>query len=478
MTIKITPLQEITPDKDFLDSRIYQSYSFDIIVLNPNNAPKHILEFQLQDEKGTTIPCILWNDLAIKLHQYIKDHGLSAEPIIVLIKMARLSTWNPDRVDLYPRIKIQISVQDESGSASFCLFQQEVAKLLGKSAAYLISKIDKDEDTTSYPHDLDSIINRVFVFKLQVSTYNMDNNYYIFTVNKLTDGKAIIKSILSKQTKEEEVKETDSLKKALAKEGSRTKNGESQQSKPKVEHQDAIDDTVNQKITIQELRAQLFDKGSEQKDAIRRTSANTKFAKQLILGKPHSSSRPKLYAVTPLPKSTVFPKYVNGMKSRMKNQMANVSKSANQKKHKANVKKSKKSGSKESLASPSKPISFFRWLPTGRTFNLCGIIISSSNTESESDTSSNVRLQPVLQIKGSVRFNALYLKKMRNLLVFTLVDSHDVNDRVGKSIRPFVRRFIQIEKIIKLFQRLPLLLLLMHPINVSNNNIQLHLLQL
>ncbi|GJV25815.1 hypothetical protein Tco_1378510 [Tanacetum coccineum] len=100
------------------------------------------------------------------------------------------------------------------------------------------------------------------------------------------------------------------------------------------------------------LRAQLFDKVSEQKDTNKGTSANTKFAKQSILGKPPSSSRPKLYAVTPLPKSVAFPhdwlvlsnlptnhdecvlQYVNGMKSRKKNQSANVSKSANQKKHK------------------------------------------------------------------------------------------------------------------------------------------------
>nr|GEU78886.1 hypothetical protein [Tanacetum cinerariifolium] len=79
--------------------------------------------------------------------------------------------------------------------------------------------------------------------------------------------------------------------------------------------------------------------------------------------------------------------YVNGMKSRKKNQSANVSKSANQNKHKANVKKSKKSGSKESLASPSKPRSLIRWLPTGRIFDIYGKITSSSNTESESDTS-------------------------------------------------------------------------------------------
>nr|GEX74052.1 hypothetical protein [Tanacetum cinerariifolium] len=47
---------------------------------------------------------------------------------------------------------------------------------------------------------------------------------------------------------------------------------------------------------------------SEQKDTTRGTSANTKFTKQSILGKPPSSFRPKLYAVTPLPKYMTFPK--------------------------------------------------------------------------------------------------------------------------------------------------------------------------
>ncbi|GKA55572.1 hypothetical protein Tco_0754644 [Tanacetum coccineum] len=80
--------------------------------------------------------------------------------------------------------------------------------------------------------------------------------------------------------------------------------------------------------------------------------------------------------------------YVNGMKSRKKNQSANVSKSANQKKHKENVKKSKKLGSKERLASPrpSKPRTYLKWLPTGRIFDLSGTITGSSNTESEFDT--------------------------------------------------------------------------------------------
>nr|GEY90860.1 hypothetical protein [Tanacetum cinerariifolium] len=74
-----------------------------------------------------------------------------------------------------------------------------------------------------------------------------------------------------------------------------------------------IIDSLQKKLhdTIYEnakLRAQLFDKVSEQKDTTHETSTNTKFAKQSILGKPPSSSRSKLYAVTPLPKSMAFSK--------------------------------------------------------------------------------------------------------------------------------------------------------------------------
>nr|GEY65272.1 hypothetical protein [Tanacetum cinerariifolium] len=63
-----------------------------------------------------------------------------------------------------------------------------------------------------------------------------------------------------------------------------------------------------------ELEFQVY----EQKDTTRGTSANTKFAKQSILRKPPSSSRPKLYAGTPLPKSTALPKVVRRMLCQIK----------------------------------------------------------------------------------------------------------------------------------------------------------------
>ncbi|GKC12406.1 retrovirus-related pol polyprotein from transposon TNT 1-94 [Tanacetum coccineum] len=276
--------------------------------------------------------------------------------------------------------------------------------------------------------------------------------------------------------------------------------------------QNKLHDTIYENA---KLRAQLFDKVSEQKDTTHGTNVNTKFAKQSILGKPPSSSRPKLYVVTPLPKSKAIPKvgesnalskqvtsnsvpssqeskvvkndnviapgmfridprvdntaktrrpqprsntkndrvpsaskssciknkeveveehhrnlllsknkkhmssecnnvklaiqndksevvcamckqclitanhdvcvlnYVNGMNSRGKKQKANVSNTANQTKHKPHVKKPKKVGSKERLASPkpSKSRMCLRWSPTKRIFNLYGKIIKSNESE-------------------------------------------------------------------------------------------------
>ncbi|GJV95120.1 ribonuclease H-like domain-containing protein [Tanacetum coccineum] len=73
----------------------------------------------------------------------------------------------------------------------------------------------------------------------------------------------------------------------------------------RYKNQNKLHDTIYENAKAMEPS---IDKVSKQKDTTRGTSANTKLAKQSILGKQPSSSRPKLYVVTPLPKSTGFPK--------------------------------------------------------------------------------------------------------------------------------------------------------------------------
>nr|GEY16607.1 hypothetical protein [Tanacetum cinerariifolium] len=81
--------------------------------------------------------------------------------------------------------------------------------------------------------------------------------------------------------------------------------------------------------------------------------------------------------------------YVNGKISRGKKQKANVSIKEKQKKQQPKVKKTRKVGFIERLATPkpSKPRSFLRWSPTGRMFDLKCKIIASSESESQFDRS-------------------------------------------------------------------------------------------
>nr|GEY51100.1 hypothetical protein [Tanacetum cinerariifolium] len=68
----------------------------------------------------------------------------------------------------------------------------------------------------------------------------------------------------------------------------------------KIKTQNKLNDTIYENA---KLRAQLFDKASEQKDTTKGTSANTKFANQ-------STSGIKLYSVTPFLNSKVILKVV------------------------------------------------------------------------------------------------------------------------------------------------------------------------
>nr|GEV70852.1 hypothetical protein [Tanacetum cinerariifolium] len=139
--------------------------------------------------------------------------------------------------------------------------------------------------------------------------------------------------------------------------------------------------------------------------------------------------------------------YVNDMDSRADNQSANVSICENQKKHKANAKKSKELGFKGSLASsrPSKPRTCLRWIPTRRIFAMCGKLTASSNTEYKSE-------KPVCHNASTSNTSKPSRKGFSNSAsLLGRYDSHDIDVRVGKSIRSFVRRIIQMEKI-KLFK--------------------------
>nr|GEW50282.1 retrovirus-related Pol polyprotein from transposon TNT 1-94 [Tanacetum cinerariifolium] len=112
--------------------------------------------------------------------------------------------------------------------------------------------------------------------------------------------------------------------------------------------------------------------------------------------------------------------YVNGKNSRGKKHKANVSIKEKQKKHQPRVKKPKKVGFIERLATPKlRKLRFLlRWSPTGRLFDQKGKIVNSSESESQSDCSNsdnaccsklmtgnlNLLINFVWKFMGTVRF--------------------------------------------------------------------------
>nr|GEZ86870.1 hypothetical protein [Tanacetum cinerariifolium] len=89
--------------------------------------------------------------------------------------------------------------------------------------------------------------------------------------------------------------------------------------------------------------------------------------------------------------------YVNGKKSGGRKHKANVSKNETQNKNQPEIKKPKKVGTRESLATPKprKPRFLLRWSPTGRLFDHDGKLVASSNSSSTGlDNTKTRRPQP------------------------------------------------------------------------------------
>nr|GEW26036.1 hypothetical protein [Tanacetum cinerariifolium] len=217
--------------------------------------------------------------------------------------------------------------------------------------------------------------------------------------------------------------------------------------KGKSKDTSCVSDTLNPlSQKLENKNVELEFQVSDQKDTACGTSATTKFEMQSILGKPpkvgetHALSKPVTSNLIPTPQRSKVVKNVkviapgmfrinpftpsreekhmpnkvrasirtnpitvsqplvitkkvlnsdsNGLSSTGK-QKVNVSINEKQKKQQPKVKKTKKAGFIERLASPkpSKPRSFLRWSPTGRLFYLKGKIIASSESESQSDCS-------------------------------------------------------------------------------------------
>ncbi|KAL6515714.1 hypothetical protein OROHE_018404 [Orobanche hederae] len=94
------------------------------------------------------------------------------------------------------RYKVHVRVEDESGTTSFVLFDHQVDQILGKSAADLKQAGEDD----SFSDELEQLIDKKFLFKLEISNYTLQQGVKIYTVLKMTQDEQIMSKFNDRTT--------------------------------------------------------------------------------------------------------------------------------------------------------------------------------------------------------------------------------------------------------------------------------------
>ncbi|XP_071739531.1 uncharacterized protein [Rutidosis leptorrhynchoides] len=82
------------------------------------------------------------------------------------------------------RFKVQIRVTNDTGSASVWIFEDDVTKFIKPSAYELKKAITPDEET---PAELQKLVGKELLFKIEVGDYNLKKNYHVYTVKEVSN---------------------------------------------------------------------------------------------------------------------------------------------------------------------------------------------------------------------------------------------------------------------------------------------------
>ncbi|GJV77693.1 ATP-dependent DNA helicase PIF1 [Tanacetum coccineum] len=97
-----------------------------------------------------------------------------------------------------PRFRVNVRVQDATGTISLVLFDCEVYQMTDKHAFEIRKKQEKDGDVDSFPEVFNELINKKFIFKIEVSDFNIENGYDVYTVSKVCHDAEIMDAMIKR----------------------------------------------------------------------------------------------------------------------------------------------------------------------------------------------------------------------------------------------------------------------------------------
>ncbi|KAL2456263.1 Nucleic acid-binding [Abeliophyllum distichum] len=103
-----------------------------------------------------------------------------------------------------PRFKIQVTMIDSTGTVYFLMWDRECTQLLGKTCAIVRDGIDSKKKGLDIPTEVESLVDRKILFKVQVKMENLDGHNDVFTVMRLTDDNNIISKYIDSNVENQE----------------------------------------------------------------------------------------------------------------------------------------------------------------------------------------------------------------------------------------------------------------------------------
>ncbi|CAA0820751.1 Unknown protein [Striga hermonthica] len=90
------------------------------------------------------------------------------------------------------RYRVHVRVEDNGCTTSFVLFDHQVSRIIGKKAADLKQALEVAGESESFPDELELLVKKSYLFKLDINAYTLRQRQRVYTVSKLTDDPSVI----------------------------------------------------------------------------------------------------------------------------------------------------------------------------------------------------------------------------------------------------------------------------------------------
>ncbi|MQL77931.1 hypothetical protein Taro_010329 [Colocasia esculenta] len=111
-------------------------------------------------------------------------------------------TFELEDEQLFGGQEISSKIYQISTQSSYSL-KEDLLQLTERKFLDEIRETRQDGDTESFPEELDIFLNKRFIFKIQISEFNLQQKWPIYTVIRVTDDDSLIEEYLSSSIDEE-----------------------------------------------------------------------------------------------------------------------------------------------------------------------------------------------------------------------------------------------------------------------------------